>query len=164
MNMTAHVQEATVASRWRRSRILLWAVVAPLACDVYEISTLEVAVRVEAPIQATAPPAQVLVGFDSRGSGYVVFRVGFLCGPPSAPFVTTARFSGPMGGDGPSAVDAWFVPVDPGVPFSCGPVAAPQSVPQLPARSAGLQRTSAQVEVLGGCGSGEVRSATVVIG
>jgi hypothetical protein len=156
-----------VANRRRRFRILLWAVVAPLACDVDEVSTLEVVVRVEAPVQATAFPAQVLVGFDSGGSGYVVFRVGFLCGPPSAPFVTTARFSEPMRGDRTSTVDAWFAPVDPGAPFTCGPVSAPQPVqpvPAVPARSGGSRRTSAQVEILGGCGSGEVRSATVVIG
>ena len=150
-----------MANRRRRSRILLWAILAPLACDVDETATLEVVVRVGAPIDKTASPAQVLIGFDSRGSGYVVFRVGFLCGPPSSPFVTTARFSEPMGGgNGPSAVDAWLVPLDPGAPFTCGPFAAPQPAP----RPAGFQRTSAQVEILGGCGNGEARSATVVIG
>lgn len=153
-----------MANSRRRSRILLWAVLLPLACDVDELATLEVVVRVEAPVQATALPAQVLVGFDSSGSGYVVFRVGFLCGSQGAPFVTTARFSEPAGGDGPSAVDAWLDPLDAGATFTCGPLAAPQPVPRPATRSAGLERTSAQVEILGGCGSGEVRSATAVIG
>lgn len=153
-----------MASRGRRSRILLLAVLAPLACDVDERATLEVVVRVEAPAQSAAFPAQLLVGFDSSGSGYVVFRVGFVCGPTSAPFVTTSRFSEPMGGDGPSAVDAWLVPLDPGARSTCGPLPAPERVPLPPPRTVGLQRTSAQVELLGGCGSGEVRSALVVIG
>lgn len=152
-----------MANRRRLSRILLWAVLAPLACDVEEGATLEVAVRVGPPVDARAFPAQVLIGFDSSGSGYVVFRVGFLCGPPSAPFATTARFSGPMGGDGTSVVDAWLVPLDPGAPFTCGPLPTPQPIPRPAPRSAGVQQTSAEVEVLGGCGSGEVRSATVVI-
>jgi hypothetical protein len=150
--------------RRRRSRILLWAVLAPLACDVDESASLEVVVRVDARDDASASPAQVFIGFDSSGSGYVVFRVGFLCGPASAPFVTTARFSEPMGGNGPSAVDAWLVPLDPGAPFTCGPAAAPQPVPQPAPRAEGFRRTSAQVEVLGGCGAGEVRSATLVVG
>jgi hypothetical protein len=152
-------------SNRRHSRILLWAVLAPLACDVDESATLEVVVRVDARHDARASPAQVLIGFDSSGSGYVVFRVGFLCGPPSTPFVTSSRFSEPMvGGNGPSAVDVWLVPLEPGAPFTCGPLAAPQPAPQPAPRPAGVQRTSARVEVVGGCGQGEVRSATVVIG
>jgi hypothetical protein len=148
----------------RRSRPLLWAVLAMLACDVDDTSTLEIVVRVEPTLQvATALPAELLVGFDSSGSGYVVFRVGFLCGPP-APFVTRAVFSGRTGVDTAKAVDAWVVPVASGARFTCGPVAAPQPVPAPPARSAGARSTSAQVEVLGGCGAGELRSATLVIG
>jgi hypothetical protein len=164
MNVASPLQEAAMANRRRLSHILLWAVLAPLACDVEETATLEVVVRVGPPVDASAFPAQVLIGFDSSGSGYVVFRVGFLCGPPSAPFFTTARFSGPMGGNATSVVDAWLVPLDPGAPVACGPLAAPQPVPRPAPRSAGVQQTSAEVEVLGGCGSGEARSATIVIG
>lgn len=149
--------------RWRRSRVLLWAVLAMFACDVDEASMLEIVVRAEPPMQVATPfPAQVLVGFDSSGSGYVVFRVGFLCAP-SAPFVMTARFPQPTGG-GATAVDAWLVPFDSGSPFTCGPLAAPQPVSWPADRPAGVQRTSAQVEVLASCGAGDVRSATLVIG
>ena len=154
-----------MANRRRRSGILLWAVLAPLACDVDETSTLEVVVRADAPRDPNAFPAQVFIGFDSSGSGYFVFSVGFLCGPPSAPFVTTARFSEPMmAGNGTAVVDAWLVPLDPGAPFTCGPLETPQPIPRPAPRSAGVQQTSAQVEVLGGCGSGEARSSTIVIG
>lgn len=150
--------------RRRRSRPL-WAVLAMLACDVDEPSTLEIVVRVEPTVQvANALPAELLVGFDSAGSGYVVFRVGFLCGPPSAPFVTTALFSGPTGTNAATAVDAWVVPVPSGARLTCGPVTTPQPVPAPPARSSGVRSTSAQVVVLGGCGRGDLRSATLVIG
>ncbi len=152
-----------MASRWRRSRVLLTAVVAMFACEVDETSTLEVEVRVEPPMQvSTSFPAQILVGFDSSGSGYVVFRVGFLCAP-DAPFFTTATFTAPGPRDGATAVDAWLVPVAGGSPFACGPLATPQPVP-WPGGPGGAPRTSARIEVLGGCGAGEVRSATLVIG
>jgi hypothetical protein len=151
-----------VASRRRRPRALLSAVLALFACEVEETSTLEIAVRLDPPMEAqTSLPAEVLVGFDSSGSGFVVFRVGFLC-TPDAPFFTTATFSGP-GRGGPSAVDAWIVPIDRGSPFTCGPLATPQPVASPGGRS-GVPRTSARVQVLGGCGVGDVRSATVVIG
>jgi hypothetical protein len=151
-----------VASRWR-TRVLLSAVLATFACEVddgYGSSTLEIAVRLEPSLQAaTSFPAQLLVGFDSSGSGYVVFRIGFLCAP-DARFPMTATFPG--SGDGPTAVDAWIVPFDGRAPFACGPLAAPQPVP-FRGRPGGAPSTSAQVEVLGGCGNGDVRSATLVI-
>ncbi len=151
-----------MASRWR-TRVLLSAVLATFACEVddgYGSSTLEIAVRLEPPLQAaTSFPAQILVGFDSSGSGYVVFRIGFLCAPDT-PFPMTATFPG--SGDGPAAVDAWIVPFDGGAPFACGPLATPQPVP-FRGPPGGAPRTSAQVEVLGGCGHGDVRSATLVI-
>jgi hypothetical protein len=155
--------EVAVASRRSRSRALLWGVLAMFACDGgYEAGTVVLVVRVEPTVQvATAFPAQVLVGFDSSGSGFVVFRIGFLCAPPSAPFVVTAQFSEPTG-NAPSAVDAWVIPVDSGTPPTCGPLPVPQPVTPPPPGSAGV-RTSGQVVVLGGCGSGEVRSATLVV-
>ncbi len=153
-----------MASRWR-PRLLLSAVVALFACEVDETgdsATLEVVVRAEPPIQgSTTFPAEILVGFDSSGSGFLVFRVGFLCSP-DAPFFTTATFSAPGPRDGGASVDAWVVPFDGGAPFACGPLATPQRVPSP--RAGGVPRTSARVEVLGGCGPGEVRSATLVIG
>jgi hypothetical protein len=151
-----------VASRWRR-RALLSAVVAMFACEVEETSILEVVVRVDPPMRAsTSFPAQVLVGFDSRGSGYLVFEVGFLCAP-GAPFSTTVTFPAPGGSGGATAVDAWLVPVEGGFPLACGPFPAPRPVP-FRGGPAGAPRTSARVEVLGGCGSGEVFSATLVFG
>ena len=116
-----------MASRWR-TRVLLSAVLAMFACEVDDgASSLEVTVRAEPPMQvSTSFPAQLLVGFDSSGSGYLVFRVGFLCAP-DAPFFTTATFSAP--GAGATAVDAWLVPVQGGSPFACGPLATPQPVP-----------------------------------
>jgi hypothetical protein len=153
-----------VPDRSRRSRALLCALLATFACEVEEASTLEVVVRVESPSQGAASfPAQVLVGFDSGGSGYLVFRVGFLCGPSASPFVTTARFSDPVAGDGPVVVDAWLVPFD-GAAFACGPLASPQAVPSRPGTAAGVRRTSANVVILGGCGSGDARSANLVFG
>jgi hypothetical protein len=155
--------EAAVANRKHRSRALFCVVLATFACDVHEGSTLEIVVRVEPRSQlATASPAQVLVGFDD-GSGYVVFQVGVVCGPTTDPFVTTSRFSTHLTGDA-ATVDAWLVPLHAGAAFTCGPMLAPRPVPPPPARFAGVQGTSAQVAVLAGCGIGEVRSATLVIG
>ncbi len=149
-----------MAGRWRR-RALLSAVAAVFACEIEETSTLEVAVRADPPMRPSSSfPAQVLVGFDSRGSGYLVFRVGFLCAP-DAPFFTTVTFTLP-GDGGATAVDAWLLPVD-GSPFACGPLATPQPVP-FRGGPAGAPRTSARVEVLGGCGSGDARAATLVFG
>jgi len=149
-----------VASRWR-PRVLISAVLATFACEVEEPSTLEIVVRAEPPMQvSTSFPAEILVGFDSSGSGYLVFRIGFLCAP-DAPFFTTATFSAP--GAGATAVDAWLVPVQRGSPFACGPLATPQPVPS-PGGPGAAPRTSGRVEVLGGCGTGDVRSATLVIG
>jgi hypothetical protein len=153
-----------VANRSRRARALLWALLATFACDVGEESTLEIAVRVEPTIQvAPTSAAQLLVGFDSSGDGYVVFFFGTVCGPPTAPFVTTARFAQRAGGVEATAVDAWLVPVAPGVPVTCGPTPTPQPVSPPAARFAGGAGATAQVVVLAGCGAGEVRSATVVI-
>jgi hypothetical protein len=148
----------------RSARALLWALVAVLACDGYdEDATLVVAIRVEPAVQVTTEfPAQVLVGFDSSGSGFVVFRVGFLCGPPSAPVVITTRFPESAAG-GPSAIDAWVVPVDRGMVPTCGALPAPPPVASSPPRAVGA-RTRGNVVVLAGCGSGDVRSATLVIG
>jgi hypothetical protein len=143
--------------------VLLSAVLAVFACEVEETSTLEVVVRADPPMRAsTAFPAQVLVGFDSRGSGYLVFRLGFLCAP-EAPFSTAVTFSLPGAGGGTTAVDAWLVPLEGGFPFACGPLATPQPVP-FRGGPDGALRTRAGVEVLGGCGSGDVRSATLVLG
>ena len=119
--------------------------------------------RVETRSQvATASPAEVLVGFDD-GSGYVVFRVGVLCGPAANPFVTTSRFPAQFSGDA-ATVDAWLVPLHGEAPFTCGPLPSPQPASPPPARFEGVQGTSAQVGVLAGCGVGEVRAATLVIG
>ncbi len=149
-----------MASRWRR-RVLLSAVAAVFACEVEETSTIEVVVRADPPMRSSSSfPAEVLVGFDSRGSGYLVFRVGFLCAP-DAPFFTTVTFTMPGAAGGTTAVDAWLVPIDGGSPLACGPLQAPQPVPFRGA-PAGFPRTSARVEVLGGCGSGDVGSATLV--
>lgn len=149
-----------MASRWRR-RVLLSAVAAVFACEVEETSTIEVVVRADAPMRSSSSfPAEVLVGFDSRGSGYLVFRVGFLCAP-DAPFFTTVTFTMPGAAGGTTAVEAWLVPIDGGSPLACGPLQAPQPVPFRGA-PAGFPRTSARVEVLGGCGSGDVGSATLV--
>lgn len=148
-----------MASRWRR-RVLLSAVAAVFACEVEETSTIEVVVRSDPPMRSSSAfPAEVLVGFDSRGA-YLVFRVGFLCAP-DASFWTTATFTVPGAGGGAVAVDAWLVPVGGGSPRPCGPLQAPQPVPFRGA-PAGAPRTSARVEVLGGCGSGDVGSATLV--
>jgi hypothetical protein len=143
--------------------VLLSAVAAVFACEVEEASTIEVVVRADPPMRSSSSfPAEVLVGFDSRGSGYLVFSVGFLCAP-DAPFFTTATFTLPGAAGGTAAVDAWLVPVDGGFPLACGPLPAPQPVP-FRGGPAGAPRTSARVEVLGGCGSGDVRSATLVFG
>jgi hypothetical protein len=149
-----------VTSWGRRARALLSAVLAALVCDAGEDSTLEVVVRVDPRVQAsTTTPAQVLVGFDSSG-GFVVFRVGFLCAPPAAPFVATARFS--EGGSG-STVDAWLVPVGAGVAVPCGPSPAPVPVATVPPALAAGQGATAGIVVVGGCGAGETRSSTVFI-
>ncbi len=151
-----------MASRWR-PRVLLSAFLAVFACEVEEPSTLEVVVRAYPAMRpSTSFPAQILVGFDSRGSGYLVFRVGFLC-VPDATFTTTVTFPAPDAAGGTSVVDAWLVPVEGDLPFACGPLPTPQPVPFRggPAR---VPRTSARVEVVGGCGSGDVGSATLVFG
>ena len=133
------------------------------ACGGEETSTLAVTVRVEPTTRvSTAFPAQVLVGFDSSGSGFVVFRVAFVCDPLAAPFVTTAQFSTPTGND-PAIVDAWIVPLGSAAPPACGPLPAPEPVPLPGPSSAGVQGTSAHVVILAGCGAGELRSATLVI-
>jgi hypothetical protein len=145
--------------------VLPWALAATFACQPYDASedaTLVVVVRVEPAVQtATAFPAQVLVGFDSSGEGFVLFRVGFVCDPPSEPFVLTARFQGAAGGV--SSVDAWLVPVGSGPPGACGALTVPEHVAASPPRGAGA-RTSADVAVLASCGEGEVRSGTLVFG
>lgn len=146
-----------MTDRNHRSRALLYAVLAAFACGLEEETTLEIVVRVEQRGFETGFPAQVLVGFDD-GSGYVVFRVGVLCGPD--PFVATSRFSAGASG-GASTVDAWLAPLHAGAAFPCGPLPSPQPAPAPPARFA---RTSAQVDVLAGCGAGDVRTATLVLG
>lgn len=143
-----------------RPRVLFAAVLAAFACEVEETSTLEIAVRVEPPARASSFPAQVLVGFDSSGSEFVVFRLGFLCAP-DAPFFTTVTFTAPE--RGPDSVDAFLAPVVPGSAFTCGPLATPQRVP-FPAGAGGSSRTTAAFVVVGGCGTGDARAATVVIG
>ncbi len=145
------------------ARALLWAVVAAFACDAGEESTLDVAVRVDSAVQSAATsPSQVLVGFDSSGSGYVVFRVGFLCGPPSPPFATTARFSGVSSGSG-AKVDGWLAPIGSGAPVSCGPLPLPEPVAPAPPPFAPGSGATAGIILVGGCGAGDARSATVVI-
>ncbi len=143
--------------RWR-PLVLLSTALAVFACELEEAWTLAVEVRAD-PRAARSSAAEVLVGFDSRGQGYLVFRVGFAC--PGAPFSTTATFpvSGPPGET--RTVDAWIVPVDGGSPFSCGPLATPQRVPS---RGPAGAQASARVQILGGCGSGEVGSAVLVFG
>jgi hypothetical protein len=143
-----------------RRTVLLAGVVAAFACEVEETSSLEVAVRVEPPAEAPSFPAQVLLGFSSSGSGFVVFRVGFLCAP-DASFFTTVILAEP--GDAPGAVDAFLVPVERGSAFTCGPLATPQPV-MLAEGSGTFSRTSARLEVVGGCGAGDVRAATLVVG
>lgn len=149
----------------RSSRALLWSLAAMFACDGYdgeEESTLVLVVRLEPTVQAaTAFPAEVLVGFDSSGSGFVVFRVGFVCAPPSVPLELTARFS-ERTSDARTAVHAWVVPVHSGAPATCGALPVPVAVASPPAGTAGV-RTSADAVVLAGCGSGEWRSATLVL-
>ena len=142
-----------------RRSVLLAAVVAAFACEVEETSTLEVAVRVEAPAAAPSFPAQVLLGFDSSGSGFVVFRVGFLCAP-DAPFFTTVILEP---GHAPRAVEAFLVPVERDSALACGPLATPQPVTLAPGAGT-FARTSARLEVVGGCGAGAVRTATLVLG
>jgi hypothetical protein len=148
-------------ARWsRRARALLSAVLATFVCNAGEESTLEVDVRVDPTVQAsTTTPAQVLVGFESSG-GFVVFRVGFLCAPPAAPFVATIRF--PDGGSG-STVDAWLVPVGAGAAVPCGPSPAPVPVAPAPPALVAGQGATAGIVVVGGCGAGETRSSTVFI-
>lgn len=146
--------------------MLLWALAATVACAGYdggEDGTLVLVVRVEPTVQrATTFPAQVLVGFDSSGSGFAVFRVGFVCAPPGTPLVLTAQFPVAAAG-GPSAANAWLVPVGSGVVGAeCGALPAPQLVASSPPGSAGA-RASGEVAVLAGCGSGEVRSGTLVL-
>lgn len=144
------------------SRALLWVVLASFACGGDETGKLLVVVRVEPTVQvATAFPAEILVGFDSSGSGFVVFRVGFLCAPPSAPAVFTATFSR-LDGDASSAVDGWVIPVAPGAAPTCGPLPEPRPVAPPPAGAPGV-RTSAQTGLLVGCGAGDTRSATLVV-
>jgi hypothetical protein len=152
-----------VRTRRRRSRELVWAVVAMLACGGEETSTLAISVRVEPTVEvATAFPAEILVGFDSSGSGFVVFRLGFLCAPPSVPFVVTTRLAEPVTG-GPSVVDAWLVPVGSATPRTCGALPAPELVAPPAPRPSGV-RTSGQATILLGCTAGEVRSANLTLG
>jgi hypothetical protein len=99
----------------------------------------------------------VLVGFDSSGSGFVVFRVGFLCAPPSEPTVVTARFA-----DRPSKVDAWVVPVA-GTPGTCGALATPEQVSSAPPGAAAVT-TNADVAFFAGCGVGGTHAVTLVLG
>ena len=147
----------------RCARALLWAVVAAFACDAGEDSTLEVVVRVDPVVQsATTSPSQVLVGFDSSGSGYVVFRVGYLCGPPAAPFVTTARFTEGSTVSG-ATVDAWLVPLGSARPVSCGPLPLPELVAPVPPPFPPGHRATAAIIVVVGCGAGEARSAALFI-
>jgi hypothetical protein len=143
-----------------RPRVLLAAVLAAFACEVEEASMLEVAVRIEPPVRASSFPAQVLIAFDSSGSGFAAFRVGFLCAP-DAPFFTTVTFTAPE--RAPDSVDAFVLPVVPGSAFTCGPLATPQRVP-FSSATGGASRTSASFVVVGGCGTGDARVATVVIG
>jgi hypothetical protein len=148
-------------ARGRSSRALLFALLAAFACDGYggaDEGSLVVSVRVEPSVQATTSfPAQVLVGFDSSGSGFVVFRVGFVCAPPSEPFVVTARFA-----ERPSAVDAWVVPVG-GTPGTCGALGTPEQVAAAPPAAAGVT-TNADVTFFAGCGTGGTRTAALVLG
>jgi hypothetical protein len=144
------------------SRALLWVLLATFACDGNDAATLQLVVRVEPTVQvATGFPAEVLVRFDSSGSGFVVFRVAFLCAPPAAPFIVPARFS-QLDGSASSAAHAWVIPVDSRTPSTCGPLPEPEAAPPPAASAAGV-RTSGQLGVLAGCGSGEVRSATLVV-
>lgn len=143
-------------------RALLGAVLAMLACGGYDgDSTFVVVVRVEPTVEeATAFPAQVLVGFDSTGSGFVVFRLGFLCAPPAEPFVVTASFA-ETGAERPSEIEAWVVPLDSGAPPACGALQVPEPV------GSSLPRTGAsargEVAVFAGCGSGDAESLTLVV-
>jgi hypothetical protein len=148
----------------RRSHGLLGIVLAAFACEVEDDgqSTLDVFVSVAPSVQAdTASPAQVLVSFDSGGSGVLVFRVGFLCRPPAVPFATTARFSGVSNDE--AVVHASVVPMDGGTPFACGPSPAPERVPSPAGGFAGARVASARADVAVGCGAGGARSATIVI-
>jgi hypothetical protein len=152
-----------VATWSRCARALLWAVVAAFACDAGEDSTLEVVVRVDPVVQsATTSPSQVLVGFDSGSGGFVAFRVGFLCGPPAPPFVTTARFADASTASG-ATVHAWLAPLGAGMPVSCGPVPFPAPVASVPPPFAPGSGATAGIIVVGGCGAGAARSATLVI-
>ncbi|WP_242394434.1 hypothetical protein [Anaeromyxobacter oryzisoli] len=146
-----------------RSRVLLGFVLASLACGGDDDGKLLVVVRVEPTVQvATTFPAQVLVGFDSSGSGFVVFQVGFLCAPSSAPLVFTSTFSGLDGDASSRTVDGWVIPVRSGAAPTCGPLPEPRPVPPPPADAPGV-RTSGQAGLLIGCSAGETRSATLVI-
>lgn len=146
-----------------RSRALLWVVLASFACCGDDTGKLLVVVRVEPTVQVTtAFPAEILVGFDSSGSGFVVFQIGFLCAPPSAPAVFTATFSR-LEGNASSAVDGWVIPVAPGAALTCGPLPEPRPVAPPPAAAPGAW-TRAQTGLLIGCAAGDTRSVTLVVG
>jgi hypothetical protein len=146
-----------VAISARRSHVLLGAVLAVFAVGAEETSTIEIAVSVEPPVEAAGLPAQVLVGFASAGGGFLVFRVGFVC-TPDARFSSTVTFQTSAA---PTAVDAFLVPVERGAAFACGP-ATPQAV--SPSAPLGPAQASAGLHVAVGCGAGDVRTATLVIG
>jgi hypothetical protein len=138
--------------------VLLGAVLAVFAVGAEETSTIEIAVSVEPPVEAAGLPAQVLVGFDSAGGGFLVFRVGFVC-TPDARFSSTVTFQASAA---PATVDAFLVPVERGAAFGCGPLATPQAV--SPSAPLGPAQASAGLHVAVGCGAGDVRTATLVIG
>jgi hypothetical protein len=142
-----------------RSNALLAAALALVACD--ETWDLDVFVRVAPALAFREPPAlQILVAVDDGGDGWVVFRVGYVCG--SDPFATTARLHAPLGAGGaPVAVEGWVEPVPGGVAPFCGALPAPEPVAPAPPPRAVLARTRADVTTPVGCGGVAAQEATL---
>jgi hypothetical protein len=153
------VGEERVTAPWRAC-VLLSTILAAFAGEVEQSSTLEVAVRVDPPVEAASFPAQVLVVLDSGGSGFIAFRIGFLCAP-EATFSTTVTFDAPSRHE-PESVGALIVPAAPGQAVRCGPLAVAEPVP-FPPDTPAPPLTTARLQVVGGCGTGDVSAVALVL-